>query len=370
MQTPNQLISYIAPSAPATRRPASGREPFLRPEIGFTPRWYHDILGIDFGERWHTEPVYRQETMTEMGQELSQRFSPYPVGNIQNPDAPTDLLTGTFGACTIGAIFGLPIVYSTDGWPNCAHHYLTAEQADALEPPDLDTNESFQSLMEQVEWIASRTGRVEGYVNWQGVLNNAYRLRGEEIFLDMALAPERAKHLFECVTTTMIDAARRLHERQRHTGFDVRFFTISNCLVNMVSPVQYQELLLPFDSHIAEIFGLVGIHNCAWNADPYISHYATIRNVGYIDMGMDSKLVEAKAAFPDARRAIMYTPMDVANKSLPEIRQDLVRIAQEYGPCDIVFADIDVGTPDQRVIEVIELCAQIGAEYGDSGPAR
>lgn len=31
-----QLISYIALSAPATRRPADGDEPFLRPEIGFT----------------------------------------------------------------------------------------------------------------------------------------------------------------------------------------------------------------------------------------------------------------------------------------------------------------------------------------------
>ena len=35
-----QLISYIAPGAPATRRPETAELPFLRPEIGFTPRWY------------------------------------------------------------------------------------------------------------------------------------------------------------------------------------------------------------------------------------------------------------------------------------------------------------------------------------------
>lgn len=285
------------------------------------------------------------------------------IGWIQNPDEPSDLLTGTFGACSVAAIYGIPIIYSTDNWPNCAHQYLTTDQVDKLKPPDLNSNPFFTGLMEQMEWLAREIGRVEGYINWQGVLNNAYRLRGEEIFIDMALEPVRARHLFECTTTTMIDAAKRLYECQRRTDIDIRHFTVSNCLVNMVSPEQYQDLPLPFDRRIAETFGLIGIHNCAWNADAYIQHYATIPNVGYIDMGLESDLATAKNAFPDARRAIMYTPMEVANKTLAEIRKDLERIAYEYGPCDIVFADIESDTPDERVIQVIELCEQLSAEH-------
>ena len=59
-----QLISYIAPGAPATRRPETAELPFLRPEIGFTPRWYAKSLGIDFGEKWHIDPSYRRPTRT------------------------------------------------------------------------------------------------------------------------------------------------------------------------------------------------------------------------------------------------------------------------------------------------------------------
>jgi hypothetical protein len=129
----------------------------------------------------------------------------------------------------------------------------------------------------------------------------------------------------------------------------------------MIAPEQYRDLLLPFDRRLAETFGLIGIHNCAWNADAYIPHYATIPNVGYIDMGLASDLVAAQEAFPNARRAIMYTPMELANKTLEEIRKDLERIAGEYGPADIVFADIDSNTPDERVIKVIELCEQLSA---------
>ncbi len=54
MDSENQLVSYIALGAPATRRPVFEVLPFLRPEIGFTPKWFHNALDIGFGEKWHT----------------------------------------------------------------------------------------------------------------------------------------------------------------------------------------------------------------------------------------------------------------------------------------------------------------------------
>ena len=93
-------------------------------------------------------------------------------------------------------------------------------EVEALEPPDLDTNQFFQQLLEQMDWIAVNEGNIEGYLNWQGVLNNAYRLRGENLFCDIIDVPQRCRRLFDCVCTTMIEAAQRLHERQRASGVD------------------------------------------------------------------------------------------------------------------------------------------------------
>jgi len=353
-----QLISYIAPGAPATRRPATGDEPCLRPEVGFTPLWYRCALGIDFGERWHTDPAYRRDTVVAMRAELARRFPGTRIGGIDRSDPP-DLLTGTFGACGVAAIYGIPILYATDNWPNCEHRYLNDEAMDALVPPDLDRNAFFGDLMRQVNWIADHEGRAEGFLNWQGVLNNAYRLRGEQLFCDMLEAPDRARHLFACVAATMLDAAGRLHARQRDTGVHVDFFTVSNCLVNMVSPEQYRDLLLPFDQRIAEAYGCIGIHNCAWTADPYLVHYAAVPHLAYIDMGKDSDLPRARASFPHARRAIMYTPMDLANKSLETIREDVQRMVRDYAPCDLVLADIEAGTPDERVRQILTVCDEL-----------
>ena len=70
-----QLVSYIAPGAPATRRPAEGNEPFLRPEIGFTPAWYRQHLDIDFGERFHTRPGLPPRLRREDAQRTEKPFS-------------------------------------------------------------------------------------------------------------------------------------------------------------------------------------------------------------------------------------------------------------------------------------------------------
>jgi len=356
----SQLVSYIAPAAPATRRPAAGGEPFLRAEVGFTPKWYREALGIDFGERWHTEPAYRRETIVAMRGELRRRFPGTRIGGIDEPDAPLDLLTGTYGACAVAAIYGLPIVYASDNWPNCEPRRLDDDEVDHINPPDLDANPLFRQLMEQADWIAEREGRIEGFINWQGVLNNAHRLRGERLFLDMNDNPARCRRLCDCVCTTMIDAAKRLHARQRKTGADAGFFTVSNCLVNMISPERYRDLLLPLDRRIAAEFACIGIHNCAWNADPYLDAYAAVPDVAYIDMGLESDIARARTLFPNARRAIMYSPTDLANKPPAAIRSDLERIGRDYAPCDIVAADIEAGTPDERIRLLLELCDAIG----------
>jgi hypothetical protein len=365
-EAPNrQLVSYIAHAAPATRRPARGDEPFIRPEIGFTPRWYHQALGLEFGEAWHTNPAYRADTIQAMARETEQRFGcRADLGILQPADNPVDLLTGTFGALLVPGLFGVPIWYQPTEWPWSEHgQHLSDDGLDQLQPPDFDNNPFWNAFMQQLDWIEKQTGRIEGFMNWQGVVNTAYRLRGEALFTDMIAAPARVHRLFECVTETMIEGIRRLYARQKASGVEYNHITISNCLVNMVSPRHYQKLVLPYDRHLAGAFSMIGVHNCAWNADPYVPHYETLPNVAYIDMGLESDLRAAKAAFPTARRALMYTPMDVANKSDDALGADLDRIAREYGPCDLVCADIDVDTTDARIHHIFDLCETLSRKY-------
>lgn len=292
-----------------------------------------------------------------MREEIDHHF---PGNKIGKHDGETlDLLTGINGACSIAAIYGVPIRYEKDQWPTSEHQFIPEAEMLKLKAPKLETNSFFQSFMEQVDQIAKSEGEIYGFMNWQGVLNNAQRIRGQELFMDFYINPGAVKNLLECVCTTMIDAAKALHKLQLENSVHFTFFTVSNCLINMLSPELYNEFLLPFDKRIAETFDTIGIHNCAWNANPYLDDYAKIPKVGYIDMGMDSDLQKAKILFPETRRAIMYTPMDLASKTFPELKSDLLYMAQNYGPCDLVAADIEFGTPDKKVMDLIKICDEL-----------
>jgi len=65
-------------------------------------------------------------------------------------------------------------------WPASEHQYLNDDETDKLVPPDLDQNIFFQTLMEQVDWIGNHEGKISGFMNWQGVLNNAQQISNLE----------------------------------------------------------------------------------------------------------------------------------------------------------------------------------------------
>lgn len=346
------------------RMPIEGDEPFLRPEVGFTPAWFRKYCDIDFSSRWHHDPDYRLEAYEKMRAEVRRRFPGRDIGCVMR-DQPPDLLSGLLGTCWMPHLFGQELQYFSDNWPaGKGDPYADNAKVDAVEPLELDNNPVFQNLLRQCDRIETLTGSLGGQLNWQGVLNTAFRLRGQQIFLDLIDSPQRAHRLFECITTTMVDGMKKLYERQRRAGVDYQFGSTANCVVNMLSPELYVEHLLPFDLRLRSAFESFGLHNCAWVVDPYLDAYANIPALGYIDMGVTSDLVKAKRLFPDARRTVLYTAMELGGKSEREIREDFVRIAREYAPCDVGLPNIDVHIPDERVEFVLDLCDKFSREHG------
>lgn len=363
-----QLRYYIALSAPPTRAPIEGTEPFMRPEIGFNPSWFRKYCGIDFSQRWHNDPDYRLESYNLMSTEVRRRFPGRNIGGVDE-DQPPDLLTGVYGSAVVPAMFGQSVRYFADKWPAPHGKALTDEHVDALEPLDVDNNETFQSILGQLDRVQELTGTARGYLNWQGVLNTSFRLRGEKIFMDMMDNPKRAHHIFDCVAVTMIDGIKKLHEHQKQARAEEKFGTISNCVVNMIGPEHYREHLLPYDLRIRTEFENFGIHNCAWIVDPYMESYATVPRLGYIDMGITSDLEKARRLFPEARRTILYTSMDLSNKSQEQIRTDFEKIAKQLAPCDVGMPDIEIDVSDDRVNFIMDLCAEFTEKYGESSNA-
>jgi len=355
-----KLRNHIPISGPARREPADGTESDMRVSLGFVPAWFHQRCGIDFSEKWHQDPFYRYGSLVKMKRVLCKAF---PSVAYWDEDYKEDLATisGCYGAYVIPKIFGFPLIYEKDRWPEIDRNKekLSIKEIEELDVDDILLSPFVEEIFHQMDIIEAEWGKIHGYLNWQGVLNNAFHLRGENIFTDFYDKPALVHYFFSIISEVMIGLAKKVQKRQRESVFYVDHFCVSNCTVNMVSPKIYREFLFPYDKKIAESFERFGMHTCNWNVTSYLEEIRKLPKVGYLDMGITSDMKKVKKMFPDTRRAVMYSPVRLQEVSLNEIKEDMEKIYNELSPCDIVMADIQAITSDQRVNQLLKICKNL-----------
>jgi len=354
-----KLRNHIPIAGPARREPADGTEPRFRVSLGFEPAWYARRCEVTFTDQWHRDPVYRYGTLEAMKAELIRAFPAVPYWNpLDDRDLAT--ISGVYGAYPIPHAFGVPLIYGEERWPALdPKSKLSLEEIERLESDKVLRSPVVEDIFRQMDIIEQKWGTIHGYINWQGVLNNAFNLRGQEIFLDMSDKPELVWRFFTVITDVMIGLARRIQERQRVSGFAIDQFSVSNCVMNMISPAAYAEFVRPFDIRIAQSFERFGVHTCNWDVTPYIEVLSELPKLGYLDMGMMSDMRRVRETFPGTYRAVLYSPVKLQEDSLEEIRKDMEKIYNDLGPCDLVMADIQASTPDERVQALLDICADI-----------
>ena len=296
-----------------------------------------------------------------MKKELCQRF---PSVSYWNEDYKDDLATisGCYGSDVIPKVFGFPLLYKEDMWPEISKNKerLSVKEIEKLDIDKILLSPLVEEIFHQMDIIESEWGKIHGYLNWQGVLNNAFNLRGEKIFTDFYDKPDLVHHFLSIITDVTIRLSQKVQKRQRKSGFYINHFCVSNCTVNMVSPKIYREFLLPYDKKIAESgFERFGMHTCNWNVTPYLEEIKKLPKVGYLDMGIMSDMKKVKEMFPEARRAVMYSPVRLQEASLDEIKKDMKKIYHELSPCDIVMADIQASTSVRRVNDFLQICKNL-----------
>jgi len=354
-----QLRNHIPISAPARREPVDGTESTMRVSLGFEPAWFHRRCGIDFSELWHHDPYYRYESLRTMKQELVKDF---PSVTYWDTHYINDLATisGMYGAYVIPQVFGITLRYAPDRWPDIMPGAkLTIGEIEHLEVKKLLEGQFVGELFQQMERVESEWGMIHGYLNWQGILNNAFHVRGQEIFIDMYDKPDFVHNFFSIICDVMIQLARRVQERQRRSGFYIDQLSVSNCTVNMLSPDMYYEFVFPYDRRIALSFERFGVHTCNWDVTPYIGILQQLPKMGYLDMGIMSDMAMVKRHFPETRRAVIYSPTALHDAHIETIREDMEKVWDELAPCDVVMADIQADTPDERVNDLLKICRDI-----------
>lgn len=333
----------------------------MRVDITFHPSWYRKYAGVSVARRFFDDPEYRMEADVAMRSTLYDHFGHLGFGERKPEKRPlldSDLLAGEY---IQSQILGCDILFFDDRLPFVVPLNLNDEAAFGLKAPELDKSSVWRDYIRQVKYLIDKYGRVESYLDLDGVNNLAQDLRGIMLYEDFYLNEEIAENLFEVSRRVIEDVAGEISRFTDSISIgvtsivrqvDPKLFVTSNCTVELISNVLYERFLLPQDIRLASRFGPFGVHHCGKTAEHVCSGYSKIPGIAFFEAGAGSDLTAVRSYFRNIHINARYSPARLKEQTPEGIAADVLSMAEKAAPKELLSfscVGIDPDTPDENV---------------------
>lgn len=333
--------------------------------VGFYPDWWKANYHLGFGRDYYYDIDYRIEVGLKQQKALYERFGDFGLG--QADPEPRPLIT--FGMVMLPAVFGCRIVFEEAALPWAIPLNLSKEECRKLSKPDLPRVSPMKEVLEQVDLLKSRYGRVVGDINVTGVQNLALKLRGDELYIDYFEDPEFCHRLLGFCAECIIDLWKLIYPITGSGAVDVTpmcdpaIYCVPNCTVEQISGDAYQEFGLPYDNILARACRPFGIHHCG-SLDPVAEHYAKVENLVFVEAGFGTDFARARKILgPQVAFNARISPVLMKNGGAAEV-EEAVREAIDQGAPLENFSIDTVGLTDGVPDENVRAALRSAREYG------
>lgn len=341
--------------------------------LGFLPGYAAREFDIDFGARYHADPVYRSSQDKKSAQRFYERFGQYGLGSPQPDDTksvgiqPLDFLNNALG--------GL-IEYKKDESPWTPEKPLGHIQrlSDILAMPDIDwdNNPVWQDQLRQYDILCRLYGKDE--INWVQFVGKAgergeeslfiihtpyttaFRLLGENLFEFMLCEPEIAQAVFEYIMRQYENLKEKINTL---TGWRTPSIHFGDCAATMLSPDLYRQLSLPLYEKIMTQYKSCVIHSCGCSSH-LLELFAEIPGVRELQLGFGTDLVKTRELFPQVLIMAYFDPGVLSSAAPAQIRGKVLRMAAELKDNFIISAsEIDPNTPSANLLAYWDAAKEI-----------
>lgn len=348
---------------------------FLPVELVFNPNWWYHTAGISFEQPFYFDPDQRIQNDVIMRRVLYQQFGSFGLGESDPQPRPIIGSLHVAGGFVIPALLGARIRFAPNEAPQPEPLHLSNQEIDAFEKPDFRTTWPMNEIIAQMDILEKSWGTVVGDLNTDGLLNAAYHLYGQNLFLDFSESPERALRLLDNIGELITDVAGYIRSRTGSCSISVNrmvehvdssIFLHANCSVQMISPRSYRQMQLPIERKMAGRLNPFGIHHCGDKMQSVASAYAETGAV-YYDVGWGSDVSRCRAALPEAFFNLRLSPIRMLQCSPSEIATDTEKLLLSAGPLQqagVCCINMDHGTPLENIhamFSVIEKYRKFGA---------
>jgi hypothetical protein len=348
---------------------------FLPIEVVFNPNWWSHSANISFDKPFYFDANTRIKNDITMRQILHQRFGAIGLGEVDPQPRPIIGSPYVAGGFVIPALFGSEITFAPDAAPQPIPLHLSIEQVAKLEYPNFRDTWPMTELIADMDAMEQEYGYLVGDFNTDGLLNAAYHLYGQQLFIDFYEAPQRLRRLFDIIGQVIVDVALYVRERTGSCSISVNrmvervdptLFLHANCSVQMISPENYRDIHLNAELNMAQRIQPFGIHHCGNNMHRIAPEYAGLPAT-FFDVGWGSDVAECRRALPDAFFNLRLSPIRMLQCTPQEIAQDTEHLLLAAGPLEkagVCCINMDYGTPDENIFamaEVVERYRRLGA---------
>jgi hypothetical protein len=339
---------------------------FLPVELIFNPSWWNQAAGISFDEAFYLDAETRIQNDVVMRRVLHERYGELGLGEADPQPRPIIGSMHVAGGFVIPALLGAAIRFAPDAAPQPEPVSLSVEQVEALEKPDFRQTWPMSQILADIDSLEAEYGYVVGDLNTDGLLNAAYHLYGQQLFLDFYQASGRVRRLLEWIGELIVDVALAVRERTGSCSISVNrmvervdpgLFLHANCSVQMISPESYRAVHLPVEQCMAGRIQPYGVHHCGNNLHHIAPLYAELPAV-FFDVGWGSDVARCREVLPEAFFNLRLNPVRMLQCSPEEIAGDTEKLLLAAGPLEragVCCINMDRGTPDDNIFAMFEV---------------
>jgi len=333
--------------------------------LDFMPAFYARHLGLEWGEGYYFDPVYRSQVEVARDRFLYDILGEHGVGSSDPTPSPCLFIQPVdLFMRTQGAEWRFPLDATVESWGQPWRGMSVAEIV-ALDPRSAAAHPVVDAIIRQYADLRKLYGDKADVLGLRsdamvihGPYTTAHQLLGEDVFMLMCDDPEGAQQVFAKVweiyqavlgrIASAIEAPPACH------------IHIGDCAASLISVELYRACVLPADNSIAGSFDACSYHSCGPSTH-LLQEFALVRGLDAIQLGPGTDMLEAEQALPESiELQPLIDPVLMRDSTPDEVNtsiSQLVEPLRRRGGGTLCAWSFDSDTPVENVARMYETVA-------------
>ncbi len=346
--------------------------PMLPADIVLAPAWWFHNEGITFDEDFFYDPARRVEVERKMGKALFERWGKYGLGKDKDKDLPIVGAVHLAAGYLLSEMLGCKVEYKENAPPQVICRQLEDLIISAEAAFESCVYKKFEKLTESLK---AKYGYLVGDVNWGGILNIAFDLRGEALFMDTFDRPDDVDVFLSEIAKVIERFTQDLQKETGSTSISVNrnvchlgpaVFLHSECSHTMISVEDYKKFLFTYDEQWSGKYRPFGIHFCGKDAHRYAETFKEFGHLDFLDVGWGGDVTRLRRHLPNTFLNIRLSPVEIIDQRVGEIANTIRRLVADSGNpqlTGVCCINMDEKVADEKITAIFETVANLREEY-------